>query len=320
MNMVVSFGMTWRGLVFGAIFFGGHGLCCALAAGGGADQVGDADNGNPYGIITNRNPFRMNPPPIVQTVVPVAAEVPEVIFSGTMINAGHQKAMFAVRVKPSKDPRVAAAAGPQETTTYLCLAEGDTEGPVQLLKITKGGEEVEIMNSGTRMTLNMKDNGFAKESPAPRGGGPAGMVRNLPGANPNIPMPGPMQGQAGAAGGDYGGLKVAGAANESYRGGVNVAGFNGANPTGGTLIGGNRGGTPQTISTPGANNSVFVGGAPNVAANPIASTAPTGMKIPAFNSPGNLGSPASLPPNNTPTATIPVRNVDFPPMPPASGH
>jgi hypothetical protein len=227
--------------------------------------------------------------------------------------------MFAVRFKPSKDPKVVAAAGAQETTTYMCLAEGDTSGPVQLLKIMKGGEEVEIVNSGTRMTLTMKENGFAKDS-APRGGGAAGGVRTLPGATPNIPMPGPMPGQAGAARGDYGGLSVGGAGGETYRGGVNVAGFNGANPTGGTIIGGTRGGVPQTISTPGANNSVFIGGAPSVAANPINTTTPAGPRVLSLNSPGNLGSASSLPPNNTPIATIPTRNVEMPPAPPASGH
>ncbi|MGA2557631.1 MAG: hypothetical protein ABSG04_15290, partial [Verrucomicrobiota bacterium] len=101
--MGMSFGVTWRGLVCGSICFGGHGLCSALAAGAGSDQAGETDNANPYAVIVDRNPFRMNPPPPpASPPAAVAADMPEVIFSGTMINAGQQKAMFAVRFKPSK--------------------------------------------------------------------------------------------------------------------------------------------------------------------------------------------------------------------------
>ena len=244
--------MSWRGLVCGAIFLGGFGFCSGGVV-GGSDQPGDADNANPYAVINERNPFRMNPPPLpVDPNAAPALELPKVIFSGTMINQGQQWAMFAVESKEPKDPnaRRAAAAASQETTTYMCLAEGDTSGPVQLLKIMKGGDEVEIMNSGTRMTLTMKENGFASDKPpAGKGGGTAAVIHNLPGAN-NFPPP-TMPGQLGAQPGGNGAIISGGAGGDSYRGGFNAAGINAANPGGGTLSGGapvNRAGFSSSTS------------------------------------------------------------------------
>jgi len=293
MNIGLSAGMTWRGLVCGAVLFCGHGFCSAVAAHAGTGlsaQAGDAGNANPYAVIVVQNPFRLNAPQAIETVPRPPPDLPEVIFGGTMINAGQMRAMFDVK---SKEAGVKPGVGPQETTAYMCLAEGDTSGPVQLLKIMKGGEEVEIVNSGTRLTLTMKENGFAKELSAPRGGGPAGAMRTLPAVNPNIPMPASMPGRAGAPQADYGKLSVGGFGGEWYPGSVNMAGRNAA----GIIRGGN-----------------------DLAASPATPAVPTGMNALPNNAPGNLGSASSLPPNNTPIATIPTRNVEMPPVPPMPGQ
>jgi len=300
--------MTWRSLVCGAIFLGGYGLCSGRIA-GGSDQSGGADNTNPYALISERNPFRMNPPPPTPDPASLLPppELPEVILSGTMIVAGLQKAMFAVKTKEPKDPKVKAAAGPQETTTYMCLAEGDTSGPVHLLKIKKGGDEVEIVNSGTHMTLTMKDNGFSKDTTtAARGGGPAAVIHNLPGANNPPPT---MPGQPAAQPGGNGGINV---------GGFNTAGQNAANAGGGTLSGGfnqGRTGFSQQASSSGNSGGVVSGGY-SAPASSAATTAPTGMNTLPMNFSGNLGDPRSLQPNNTPTTTTPLRgNIPMPPVP-----
>ena len=293
MNIGLSAGMTWRGLVCGAVLFCGHGFRSAVAAHAGTGpsaQAGDAGHANPYAVIVVQNPFRLNAPKRVETVLRPPPNLPEVIFGGTMINAGQMSAMFAVK---SKEAGVKPGVGLQETTAYMCLAEGDTSGPVQLLKIMKGGEEVEIVNSGTRMTLSMKDNGFAKETPLSRSGGPAGNDAYLPGTNPNIPMPALMPGRAGAPQADYGKLSVGGFGSEWYPGSVNMADRNA-----GDII---RGGNDLTAS-------------------PATPAVPAGTRVLPLNSPGNLGSASSLPPNNTPIATIPTRNVEMPPAPPVSGH
>jgi hypothetical protein len=318
--------MTWRGLVCGAIFLGGYGFCFSGVA-AGSDQSGGAANANPYALISERNPFRMNPPPPPPdpNAAAPAPELPKVIFSGTMVNAGHMNAMFAYETKEPKDPKAKPAPGPQDTTTYICLAEGDVSGPVQLLKIMKGGDEVEIMNSGTRMTLNMKDNGFGKDTAsAGRGGGPAGVIHNLPGANVPAPVP---PGQPVAQPGGNGGIISGGAGGESYRGGFNAAGINAANPSGGTLTGGapiNRAGLSQSGVNPQTSSGTYnsgniISGGNTVAAAPATTTMPNGMNtLPSMS--GNLGSQSSMQPNNTPISTTPMRNVIMPPMPQAPGQ
>lgn len=318
--------MRWPGLVGGAILLGGQGLWCVLAASAPSAAAGDADNANPYAVIVDRNPFRLNPPPPPQLATPPPAlELPEVIFSGTMINAGQMKAMFAVRSKAPKDPKAIQAGGAQDTTSYICLKENETEGPVQLLKIMKGGDEVEIMNSGTRMVLNMKDNGFAKEQASPaRGTGPPGLQQGARG-NPNLNMQAGQPGQPAAQNTESRGIYVGGAAaGMTGRGGINVAGPNVGNPGGGTVIGGapqvmNQPGIAQLASSGGYNGGTMVGGATRTV-NPVTTTAPTAMNVNPFNSPGNLGSQSSLPPNSTPISTGPLRNVQFPPMPGQPGQ
>jgi len=321
--MGVRSNMTWRGLVCGAILLGGHGLCRAVAASAPAAPsalAGETDDANPYAVIIDRNPFRLNPPPPPQTAPqPPAPQLPEVIFSGTMINAGQRKAMFAAKYKEPREPGAKIAAG-QDTTSYICLKENETEGAVQLLKIMKDGEEVEIMNSGTRMLLNMKENGFAKEQTAgARGGGPPGM-RQL--GNPNMNMPTGLPGQPGAQNAGYdGGIYVGGNAGGTGRGGINVAGVNAANPGGGTVIGGAPQGNQPGISPQAASggyNSTMVGGAARTV-NPVTTAVSPGLNSISMNS-GNLGSQSSLPPNSTPPPTTPMRNVTMPPPLPLPGQ
>lgn len=190
--------MMWSGLLCGGILIGCHGLFSAVAvnapgAGAGSsasnaptdiepvvlpDQEPVEESAFPYAVIMHQNPFRLNPPPPPPAApAPPPPDLPTVILSGTRTTDSKTVAMFAVKVKKTaKDP---------ETTTYLSLTEGQTEGPVELLKIAPGGDEVTILNSGTRQVLNMKDNGFGSKGASPAAG-PPGLIKN----NPASPAPG----------------------------------------------------------------------------------------------------------------------------------
>lgn len=306
--------MTWRGLLCGTILLGGHGLWAAVATNSPAAPdalAADADNGNPYASIVDQNPFRLNPPPPPPAPpAPPPPALPTVIFGGTMNVKGHLFALFAVK---EKKPDPANPRAMVETTSYLKMSVGDKTDPVELLKINMGGDEVEIMNSGTHVTLNLKDNGF--EPKAGPGGtnssGPAGMVpRSLPGgANPAMPAGQPGQPAAGGGGG----------------GGGTIVGMGGGNAGGGgthTLLSSGGGGvdTHATLSSGGpitqtalaANSSGHLSVAGYTA--PQAATA-TGVTTPTMTP---AGGGTVMPKNSTPPSTG-VYNGPKPPMPPGMG-
>jgi hypothetical protein len=219
--------------------------------------------------------------------------------------------MFAVK---TKDPQTK-----QETTTYMSLTNGEALGPVELIKISPGGDEVEIKNSGTRVVLNMKDNGFGKTAPAARGPtGPPG-VRQIPG--PGIPMPG-LPGPRGAQAADSGGGGVnvgSGGGNLSGRGGGGIKVAGSGNVAAGAPI--NSLASPQqSIVSSGSlfpqssvvGNSAAIRTGGNMAAvNPVTTATPA---VP-FAIPIPAPSPA-MPPNYTPP---PTRGYTGP-MPPVPGE
>jgi hypothetical protein len=102
-------------------------------------------------------------------------------LGGFVQTADQWKVLLAVTTK----------SGNTATPEYLTMAEGDKEGVVELLKIYPLEDKVDINNSGTPMTLTMKDNGFASAPAAPpaggRGGSPA--IRQI-GTQPNMVVPG----------------------------------------------------------------------------------------------------------------------------------
>ena len=281
--------MTWSGLVCGAIVLGGCGICSAvesIAPPQPAAQVGDANNSFPYVVIVKRNAFGLYPapPPPGPTPAP-GPELPKVIFKGTRQRGSHLWAMFAVKTTDAKK---------QETTTYMSLAEGETSGPVQLISISPGGEEVEIMNSGTRMALNMKDNGFEKTGLAATGAlTPPGM-RVLPGS-PGISMSGlPAQAPGQATTSDGGpGINVRRSGSPPTSSGITVGGQ--APATSGGPI--NPAATFQAIiNTPGASFA--------------ANNGRTGIKVVGPTAPPN--NPVALIPGAPPTGGMPLNSTPLP--------
>lgn len=303
--MRVRSNMTWSGLVCGAMVLGGCGLCSAaeaIASSEPASPTGDANNSNPYAVIVVRNAFGLNPapPPPAPASAP-EPDLPEVIFSGTVGIQGKMTALFALKFK---DPKKA-----QEAPTFMRLAEGQTSGPVEVVKISPGGEEVEILNSGTRVVLTMKDNGFEKKGAPATGAAALPGMRQIPGGAGG-PLPGaPAQAGAPGATADSGpGINLGRTAISPIRGNINVQGGN--LPTSGGTI--NTGTTVQPI-----NNTS------------LASSAGSGVKTAgAAPTPNNTSSSTSLsftaptgggtPPNSTPPATFTTKIA--PPMPPIPGQ
>lgn len=316
--MSASAKMARIGLLVGAILPGPLGSYPAAAdvappaapADRAPASVGAADdNSNPYAVIVDRNVFRLNPPP-----PPVSAnsgpppDLPEVKLSGFIQTENDWKVLLAVTMKSGNSQTPEAS--------FLTMSEGEKQGVVELLKVYPSEEKVEIVDSGTKMTLSMKDNGFkskpgAAAAAGQRGGAPAvrpaGIQPSPPGVTPQPGLPG------------------MGAAPQ----------FGGQNPDGsqGTMVGGGR-----------FNSAAFGGGAPNPgfgggAANPGFQPQPTSFEQ-GFNARtgsgiisggGAYGAPAAptplaIPlgdnnlshltqPNSTPIAPNPSPNVQLPPMP-----
>jgi hypothetical protein len=164
--------MAWGGLLGGAILLGARGVClggkedappaAAVAAGLDADA-------SPYWVITQRNAFRLNPPPPpLEPAKPPPPHLPEVKLSGFMQAGKQWKVLLAVKTD-NPDPHG------QKLNYYLTLAEGDKkgvgagdkQGMVELVRLYADLEKVDIINSGTPVTLSMKDNGFESAAPSP---------------------------------------------------------------------------------------------------------------------------------------------------------
>jgi hypothetical protein len=190
-------------------------LLCSLlfpAFWGSAAAAGDAANpedpANPYFVIAERNVFHLVPIPPPPEPEKPKEDLPVIQISGFVKIGKSTKALFTSAPKDKKE-------GP----TYYSLAEGETQGFLELVRIHPDKGEVEIVNSGVKMTLSLKEDSpknTITSAPSPgirpqdgfhRGprmpgmpgfppmGGPGGPARvNLPGGRPNYPMR-PLRGQ-----------------------------------------------------------------------------------------------------------------------------
>jgi hypothetical protein len=104
---------------------------------------------NPYHVIIERNPFRLNPVPVPPPYEPPKPQLPEIKISGFVVNSGHVRALFACIPKIPKEPKL-----------YYSLAEGERDGILQLVKIHLDEQAADIINSGVPMRLTLQENGF----------------------------------------------------------------------------------------------------------------------------------------------------------------
>jgi hypothetical protein len=239
--------------------------CAAVSGLMIASAVADttSEDANPYAVISDKNVFHLNPPPpppSTETAKP--PDLQKVMLSGFQKVGNRMKVYLAI---PAKDPK---------DTAYLALQAGEKERDVEIVNIRADKEEVDILNTGTPMTLTVKSNGFALTGGGgAKGGGPpapAGPGHRMPGMPPpNVPAAAvsspPAGGNSaivvgGGGGGNNGGAQSFGSASygspsygsPSYGGGAIVSG-------GGPPIVTSGGGVPNS---PGVQiaNSLFAGG------------------------------------------------------------
>lgn len=168
-------------------------LGCILLVGPGLVPTFSEDASNPYSVISERNVFHLNPPPPPPEPEKTKADLPVIKLSGFFKVGARTRALFSSMPKKKED-----------RWTYYNLAEGEKEGVLEVVKIDEADGKVDIMNSGTRATLTLKDDTVAPMAaaapPAPSEGqklplpgmparrpfpapGGAAMARGLPGAN-----------------------------------------------------------------------------------------------------------------------------------------
>ncbi|MGA3179197.1 MAG: hypothetical protein ABSF38_02510 [Verrucomicrobiota bacterium] len=326
--MSVRANMAWAGLAGGAILLGGQRAC--LAATGDAPPALPAaaasdDNSNPYSVIIDRNVFRLNPPPPPDDNKDKGPppDLPVVKLSGFIKTADKLKVLLAVSVKTgdSKAP---------EAMYYLTMVEdevetvgeGDKRAVEKLVKVYPGEEKVDIENSGTRMTLSLKENGFGQAPAAALAGGrgvgtaairavgaPAGATPGVPAALPRPGVPG-MGAAAPFQGDNSGGANtMVGGAN------YNRPSFNSGTATsfgGGTAV--NTGfQSQQSAFQSGGFNARTGGGILSGGAAPISAPAGSpGVTLP-LNSPAGLNHLTQ--PNSTPMGNGITANGEMPPVP-----
>lgn len=146
---------AWVARVSGATFLAVHGTCLAETEEG--LPAASSNYSNPYAIISGRNVFHLNPPPLPEPAKGPAAKLPEVFLSGFMRTGDQWKALLTVKTLDS-GPKAA------KTSSYMTLAEGDRKGVVELVKIYAEQEKVDIVEEGTPVTLSLKDNSLRNQT------------------------------------------------------------------------------------------------------------------------------------------------------------
>jgi hypothetical protein len=197
---------------------------------------GADDNSNPYTIIVDRNVFRLNPPPPPHSAAddkPV--ELPKVNLNGIIKVGNDVRVLFSI---PAKDAK--------SQISYFKLAPGEKDDVLELVKIHSDQQAVDVLVSGTAMTLSMASNSLASTGGKAAGGPPA------PG--PAAPPAPTTPAAATATSGGSSAIVLGRDRSSSSRGGITVAGGDGG---GITTIGGNSG---AKFTSSGGGVSVSGGG------------------------------------------------------------
>jgi hypothetical protein len=217
MTMKVSSKMTWACV-----------LACAVIAGLGNSRVsGETPGvaGNPYSVISDRNVFHLNPPPLITNDAPKAAEMQKVMLTGFVGKGNSTRVLMAVLPKDTK-----------EFPTYLNLAQGERSKNVELVSIRLNKEEIDIINDGTPMTLSVKSNSYVFAAPHSGGAMAPAMLMQNGNKRPGPVTPPPMAQAPGVPAAPTGGSAiVVGEGNSDSQSGSRSGGaiVNSAAPNGG---------------------------------------------------------------------------------------
>jgi len=246
-------------------------------------SYGTGDNSNPYAVIVDRNVFRLNPPPPPPSAADKkAADLPKVYLNGIIKIGDDVRVLFSIPPKDSKGQ-----------TTYFKLAPGERDDVLELVKIHPNQQEVDVLVSGTAMTLSMLSNnlaaagGKASENPAP---GPPAVLRGGPREQAAADGSSAIIAGKGRDSSPYGNVTVGG-------GGVTTIGGGGSSSSGG---GGGSYGGGVTPATSGGGSSygggTMIGGGGNSTASQIANALFPGAS-------GNTGSSQGNQTGNSPSTT-----------------
>jgi hypothetical protein len=180
---------------------------------------GAGDNSNPYAIIVDRNIFRLSPPPPPKSVDQKPVDLPKVYLNGIIKIGDDVRVLFSI---PPKDAK--------SQTAYFKLAPGEEDGVLELVKIHPDQQAVDVLVSGTAMTLSMLSNTLASTGGKAAGGATA----PGPGAHSRLAAP-PAPAAAAAAPAEGPSTVVVGGDrnSSSYDGGVTVSGGGGGVTAGG---------------------------------------------------------------------------------------
>jgi hypothetical protein len=168
MNFAGPSGLTWVFLL----------ACSVITCGGTPFGNIDATNAesNPYLIISRRNVFHLHAPPPPAPVADKSATLPEVMLTGFVETAHVTTVLLA---KPAEEPA--------KTPTYLSLKAGERKDGVEVVRIRLQKEEVDIINSGTPMTLCLNSNSFPSDGFALKAFGGA-QAKGFPETSPASPV------------------------------------------------------------------------------------------------------------------------------------
>jgi len=246
---------------------------------------------NPYSVISDRNVFHLNEPPAPPAAEAKAAEVPKLLLSGFYKVGGKTRVLLSM---PAKDAKA--------VTKYFNLAPGERDIPVEIVKINSEKGEVEIINSGTRMTLSLaKDGVVAMSGPShPANGAPpipgrreAHLARTVSPLAATAPLP------PDGNGGDSGSLSTPGMGTA----------FGGANVPGRVSAGAGNSGVPPASGNGSRNDGVIITGGGS------AGESATGVYVPP--NPGSAA--ANVPGANVGEALANPQNSQYRTPPPPSG-
>jgi len=200
---------------------------------------GAGDNSNPYAIIIDRNIFRLNPPPPPKDTEKKPVDLPKVYLNGILKIGDDIRVLFSIPPKDAKGQ-----------TTYFKLAPGEKDDVLELVRIHPDQQEVDVLVSGTAMTLSMLSNSLASAGGKAAGGatasGPAASRGGPPAPAAAAAPPGGSSAIIAGGGGNsspYGSVTVGGGGGGGFTtiGGGNSTSFGGGGTSfggGGTSIGG----------------------------------------------------------------------------------
>jgi hypothetical protein len=216
---------------------------------------GAGDNSNPYAIIIDRNIFRLNPPPPPKDTEKKPVDLPKVYLNGIIKIGDDVRVLFSI---PPKDAK--------SQTTYFKLAPGEKDDVLELVRIHPDQQEVDVLVSGTAMTLSMLSNSLASAGGKAAGGAKAsGPAAAPPGGSSAIIAGGGRNsspyGSVTVGGGGGGGFTTIGGGNSTSFGGGGTS-FGGGGTSfggGGTSFGGGGTSFGGGVSVSGGSSAGTVG-------------------------------------------------------------